>query len=565
MTKDQLRYAEVDKPQHECAVFGAYGVHAPVVEMTAIALHHMTHRGQEGAGGAFVTQDGAIVVYKESGLARDVFTAQKVAEINEVNPVIALGHARYSTSGSKDAWQPYLRGGAALVCNGNDVNALSMYEKLSPELRIGVSSDTDIQSRRLQMHIDETGDVLEGCRRLGRECEGAANFVIATHGKLIAMRDPWGFHPLSIGVNGQEIAPQDQTWVIASEPSAYISPLQMKYLRDVYPGEGVVIDETGLHTFYMDERAKDMVPAQCIFELIYFASPDAIIFGEHVGTIREKLGRALARRDIEEGDPIPDIIVPVQQSGTLHAQGYAKEWIEHVCTHYNELGISEHDLGEIVSRLHTQTALIRNPYSSRTFIDPGDKRLANAGKHRADALMLGDMNAHTWCSDDVAQMLEQNSYQSNPNKRTVIVDDSIVKGNAQVVIQEMMARVGATDIHVRIASPPIRYPCFMGVDFAEQEKLVAFHAGDTDVEDYVAEETGVASLRYVPPLKTLEVVMGTDWLHEYLARETVRITDPDSFNHKDIGLAYGESPYCGACFHGNYPVDHRGVLPKNFS
>lgn len=538
-----------EKPGCECAIGGVHSYVDDVTKMTVTLLHHMNQRGQEGAGVVTIRDDGVIRSHKDSGWARNVFTPSVVSVLSEKDPNIAVGHNRYSVSGNAHAWQPFCEQTTALAHNGNLTNARQILEKLPYEMRHDIQSDSDIVSRRLNVLITLcNGDVLEACRQLGSECEGAYNYIIGTPGKLIAMRDPWGFHPLSIGVNGNYDDPERQTYVVASETSSYVSPLQMKHLRDVYPGEGVVIDNTGVHTFFMDERTGKFPNAQCIFELLYFSSPDAVIFGEHVNTVRTNLGRALAQRDIAEGYE-PGIIVPVQQSGIVHAVGYAKEYIEHrtrtsLQDWMNNIGTMDVDaIARDVSSLHIEFGVIRNPYSARVFIDPSDKRLATSGKHRADTNIVG-------------------------GQRVTLIDDSIVKGNAQETLQFLLREAGAHAVDVRIAAPPIRHPCYWGVDFAERSKLIAaLNESGTDIEEHVRDSVRADSVKYLPPLETLRVVLG-DARFDMLLQQTThgfmkQSTLMKSLDDPEIGVIYTMSDFCGSCFHGYSPTNTSGVYEKD--
>lgn len=399
--------------KHECGVFGIYG-NPEAANFTYLGLYQLQHRGQESAG-ITVWNGEELKTRKGMGLVADVFHARW---IEELRGAAAIGHVRYSTTGSsllRNA-QPHSatagpHGQVALAHNGNLINALELRERLEGNGAIFSStSDTEVimhliaQSREVRLE-DAVMDAL-------RQVKGAFSIVLLTEGKLMAARDPKGFRPLSLGRLGD-------AWLVGSESCAF-TLIDGVFERDVEPGELVVIDAKGVKSYRASPKE---TPCQCIFEYIYFARPDSIIFGRDVDRVRVALGRQLAR----EGAVDADVVIPVPDSSVYAALGYAEE-----------SGI-RYDMG-----------LIRNHYVGRTFIEP--------------AQSIRDFGARIKYSPVACSLA---------GKRVIVVDDSIVRGTTIRKIVKMIRAAGATEVHFRISSPPMTHPCFYGVDTPSRSELIA--------------------------------------------------------------------------------------------
>jgi amidophosphoribosyltransferase len=402
-----------DKLHEECAVFGIYG-DADAAAHTALGLHALQHRGQEAAG--IVSYDGEqFHAHRDLGLVGDIFSSEQV--IARLPGHAAIGHTRYSTTGETllRNVQPMFAelefGGFALAHNGNLTNALRLRRSLVHQGSLFHStSDTEvivhlIATSRQGTLIDRIIDAL-------RQIEGAYSLVAISNSAVIGVRDPLGVRPLVLGRRGS-------TYMLASETCAF-DIIGAEFVRDIEPGEMVVLDETGAHSL------RPFPPARrrfCIFELIYFARPDSLVEGQSVYSARKRIGMELAR---ESGIPA-DVVIPVPDSGVPAAIGYAEQ-----------AGIT-FELG-----------IIRNHYVGRTFIEPG-QQIRNLGvklKHNANRSTLA-------------------------GKRVVLVDDSIVRGTTSIKIVEMVRAAGATEVHMRIAAPPTTHSCYYGIDTPERSELLA--------------------------------------------------------------------------------------------
>lgn len=459
-----------DSPKEECGIFGIYAPGAEVARLAFFALYALQHRGQESAG--IATCDGrAAYVHKELGLVAQVFTEEN---LHPLRGHMAIGHTRYSTTGTSRLCnaQPYLietaLGPLGIAHNGNLTNASSLRRDLL-ERGVGLSASTDSEVVT-QMLAGAPGRTWEEriAAFMERAC-GAYSLTILTQEAIYAVRDPWGFRPLCLG------RLNESGWVVASESCA-LPTIGATFLREVRPGEMVRLDEGGL-TSYQGTSPADR-PALCIFEYIYFARPDSLLKGRFVHQIRRRLGERAAR----EHPVAADLIVGVPDSATAHAIGYAQA-----------AGIP---FGE---------GLIKNRYIGRTFIQPND-RLRRMGV----AIKFNPL-PEALCG-----------------KRVVLVDDSIVRGNTSGPIVALLRRAGASQVHMRVASPPIRYPCFMGVDMATREELIAARMSIAEI----ARHLGVDSLGYLSLEGLLEAV------------------GPE------------RGGYCTACFTGEYPVPVSDELGK---
>ncbi len=449
---------ETDDHFHDqCGVFGVFGA-GEAANLTYLGLHALQHRGQESAG--IVSTDGLqLFAHRSLGLVQDAFGA-KVLERLPGNR--AIGHVRYSTagdSGLKNA-QPiavdYAHGSLAVAHNGNLTNFDELRARLEEEGSIfQTTSDTEvlvhlIARSRQRTTVDRVVDAL-------RQVEGAFSMLFLTPHELIAARDPYGFRPLCIGrLNGAH--------VLASEPPAF-HLIGAEYLRDLRPGEVIVINESGLTSMMPFEPRPTRM---CIFEYVYFARPDSTLNGTSVYEARKRLGRILA----EEKPADADVVIPVPDSGVASAMGYAE-----------------------ALQLPFELGLIRSHYVGRTFIEP-----AQSIRHFGVRLKLSP----------VRPVLQ--------GKRVVVVDDSIVRGTTSRKIVKMLRDAGAREVHLRIASPPTRWPCFYGIDTPSRGELIASSHSVEEISSFITAD----SLGY----------LSIEGLHRAVSGEG----------------------YCDACFSGNYPV-----------
>jgi len=417
-----------DKFHEECGVFGVYG-HPDAANLTYLGLYALQHRGQESAG--IVSSDGKqLFGQKAMGLVADIFVEER---IKKLPGYMAIGHNRYSTTGDSTAIniQPILvnfaLGGLAVAHNGNIVNAGLLKDELEAYGSIFQSTmDSEViihliaQSRMATLHeriVDALGHV-----------QGSYSLLIITEEELIAVRDPNGFRPLSL-------AELDGAHVIASETCAF-DLIEAAYIRDIAPGEMVVINSKGIHSSF---PFKPVEPSHCIFEFIYFARPDSMVFGQNVYTIRKNFGRQLARETGIEAD----VVIPVPDSGVPAALGYAEE-----------------------AGLPFDTGLIRNHYIGRTFIEP-----RQSIRHFGVKIKLNPVR------------------DALKGKRVVVVDDSIVRGTTSKKIIKMIRNAGAAEIHMRISSPPTSYPCFYGIDTPTRQELIASTHSIEEIRKYITADT----------------------------------------------------------------------------
>ncbi|MCA8878715.1 MAG: amidophosphoribosyltransferase [Rhodobacteraceae bacterium] len=429
--------ADDDKLHEECGVFGVIGT-AEAANFVALGLHALQHRGQEAGGIAAYHAESGFNTVRRFGYIRDNFTRPDVMEA--LPGSIAIGHVRYSTAGSKGNTQirdvqpffgEFSMGGAAIAHNGNITNANALRRELIERGSIfQSSSDSEciihLMARSLQRDIPER--MKDALRRV----EGAFSVVAMTRSKLIGVRDPLGVRPLVIGRVGDG-------WALSSETCA-LDIIGAEFVREVEPGEMVVISEEELRSYFPFERATGRF---CIFEHVYFSRPDSILGGRSVYETRRQIGVELAREAPVEAD----LVVPVPDSGTPAAIGYAAE-----------------------SNIPFALGITRNQYMGRTFIEPTEQ-IRNMGVR----LKL-----------NVNRALVQ-------GKRVILVDDSVVRGTTSRKIKEMILDAGAAEVHFRIASPPTAWPCFYGVDTPEREKLLAATMSEDEMRDHL----GVDSLRFI--------------------------------------------------------------------
>jgi amidophosphoribosyltransferase len=467
-----------DKPKEECGVFGIYAPGREVARISFFALYALQHRGQEAAG--IATCDGQrAYLHKDMGLVSQVFNE------NNLRPLVghmAIGHNRYSTTGSQHVRnvQPYLietmYGPLGVAHNGNLTNALELRQLLlSRGVGLSSTSDTEMMTQILAAPLEvwqregmkvesEDGDEWIGrIRAMMQVVDGAYSLALMTRDAIYAVRDPHGLRPLSLGK-------LPEGYVIASETCA-LSTIGADYLGYVQPGEIVRLDANGLTRFVGKEAAPKR--ALCVFEYVYFARPDSVLDGQMVHTARHSMGKKLA----EEAPADADLVIGVPDSAVPAAIGYA-----------NYSGIP---FGE---------GLTKNRYIGRTFIQPDDK------------LRKASVN------------LKYNALTSNlKGKRVVLVDDSIVRGNTAAPLVQLIRDGGAKEVHVRVSSPPVKHPCFMGVDMATYKELIA---ANMDIEG-IRQKIGADSLDYLSlpgMLQAIEDVVGF------------------------------KNSYCTACFSGVYPI-----------
>lgn len=429
---DYIEYEE-DKPHEECGVFGVYSHELDVSELTYFGLYALQHRGQESAGIA-ITDGAWMDVNRGMGLVKEVFRHQ-VPHME--NQYIAIGHVRYSTTGSSMLanTQPlmvnYSGGKIALAHNGNLTNAGEIRKDLEEK---GTIFQTTIDSevfvnliaRSRKVTVEEK--IMESLRKI----QGAYCLTVMTEDKLIGARDPQGFRPLCLG------RLEDGGYALSSE-SCGLDVVGAEFVRDIQPGEMVVIDDTGIQSYRFDEAK----PSMCVFEYIYFARPDSIVDGQSVHASRFEMGRVLARESGLTGD----VVISVPDSGNTAATGFAYE-----------------------SGIPFVEGLIKNRYIGRTFIQPSQKQR------------------------DTAVKLKLNPIRSVVNgKSVIIIDDSIVRGTTSGKIVKMLRNAGAKEVHMVISSPPIEYPCYYGIDTSVRKELIAA----TKTVDEICEFIGADSLHFL--------------------------------------------------------------------
>ncbi len=422
-----------DKPHEECGVFAVYG-HEEAARVAFFGLFALQHRGQESAG--IATADGCQVrAHKGMGLASEVFREDTLSKLPGN---LAIGHVRYSTTGSSvlSNAQPFLVHHAdeyyALAHNGNLINAAELRRELEEKGSIFQSTmDSEVIVHLMAPYL-RAGLEKALTRALSR-VQGAYSIVMLTRDRVVAVRDPRGFRPLALGrFNGG--------WAVASETCAF-DLVGARYVRDVDPGEIVIIDAAGLHSLKPFAEAK---PAHCIFELIYFSRPDSQIFGQNVYLCRKRLGRNLAR----EYRPEADFVMPFPDSGNYAALGYAEE-----------------------SGLPFEMAMIRNHYVGRTFIQPSQA--------------MRDFSVRVKLNP-VHPLID--------GRRIVIVEDSIIRGTTSRNRVRRLRESGAREIHMVVSCPPTRHPCPYGIDFAVRGELVAASKGSVaDIASFI----GLDGLHYL--------------------------------------------------------------------
>jgi amidophosphoribosyltransferase len=480
--------SNLDKPREHCAVFGIYGS-STAAQMTYYGLLAQQHRGQEATGivtSYYDTNENKFHfhAHKDFGLVNDVFRDDTILT-NQLVGSAAIGHNRYSTSGASDNRQNiqpltvnYRNGNIAIAHNGNLTNFRTLRKQLQDEGTIfQTTSDTEIILHLIakSREADQIKQILEALRRV----EGAYSLVILTNDTLIAARDPHGWRPLSVGM-------LDDGYVVASETCAF-DIIKASYVCDVRPGEMLVFDRETLTTkeaksFRIEKETRK--PCYCIFEYIYFSRPDSKIFGESVDRVRRKLGVALALEHpvTSESEDDAVFVINVPDSSNTATLGFVDG--------NTELGNkSKYEIG-----------LIRSHYVGRTFIQPVQD--------------LRETKVRTKFNT-VREVIN--------GKKIVIIDDSIVRGTTSKQLVNLIRDAGAREIHFRVTSPPIRFPCYYGMDFPDANELIANRCHG-NIEE-IQKELGVDSLKYLSLDRLLQSVP-----HDH-----------------------GES-YCTGCFNGDFPT-----------
>ena len=431
----------LDKLHEECGVVGVYG-HPEAANLVYLGLYALQHRGQESAGIVASTHS-KMHLELGMGLVADIFDPGRLLKLP--GP-LAIGHNRYSTAGKSELVnaQPcminYAAGSLALAHNGNLVNAKTIRKELGSKGAIFQSTNDSEVIVHLMAQAKSENFVDRAAEAL-RQVSGAYSLVLMTENELLAARDPHGFRPLCLGK-------LDGAYIIASE-TCVMDLIEAEFIREVEPGELILINENGLQSFFPFKKVESKY---CVFEHIYFARPDSFLFGEHVYSARKEMGRAMA----QESPADADLIVPVPDSGVVSAMGFAEE-----------------------SGIPFEMGLIRNHYVGRTFIEP-QSQIRNFG-------VKLKLNA-------VKNLIS--------GKRLAIIDDSIVRGTTSRKIVKMLLEAGAKEVHLRISAPPILHSCYYGIDTPHKEELIAHTHSLEETRKYL----GADSLEYLSIKKMLEVL-----------------------------------------------------------
>ena len=444
----------------ECGIFGIFN-QEDASKLTYFALYALQHRGQESAGIA-VSDGEKLLIYKDLGLVSEVFDEEK---LKTLQGNCAIGHVRYSTAGA-NIWensQPLLKnfkgGTFSLAHNGNLVNQAELKAKLKEKgIQNNSSTDSEVISNLIKTTPEE--NIEKNIEIVAAQLKGAFSLVIMTEDKLIGFKDPFGFHPLALGKLGDSYA-------FSSETCAF-NLIGAEFIREVEPGEMVVIDKEGMRSIKIVSNDRKSF---CIFEFVYFARPDSNIYGENVALIRQKMGRRLAREHPVQAD----IVVPVPDSGISAAIGYTAQ-----------------------SGIPYEEGLIKNRYIGRTFIQPEQ--------------LIRDFGVKIKLSP-IKEIIK--------GKRVILIDDSIVRGTTSRKIVDLVRNAGAHEVHVRISSPPIYFPCFYGIDTPNRENLRASNHSLKETEKWI----GVDSLAYLS-------IEGLCSVFDKIPTDN----------------------FCLACFNGKYPV-----------
>lgn len=506
--------------REECGVFGCiasgeWPTQLDVPHVITVGLQGLQHRGQESAG--IVTSDGSSVptfkVHKGMGLVNDVFTEDNLKKLYVSN--LGIGHTRYATTGKceLESCQPFvvetLHGKIAVAHNGELVNAARLRKKL---LRHGIglytSSDSEMITQLLAytppQERDNTPDWVARIKNLMKEAPTAYSLLIMHRDVIYAVRDPYGNRPLCIGrlipasdENGKEKKSSESAgWVVSSESGNFLS-IGARYSHEVKPGEIVEISRHGVRTLDTIPRSEGDPVAFCIFEYVYFARPDSIFEGQMVYTVRYRCGQQLAI----EAPVQADLVSTVPESATPAALGYAAK-----------------------SGLPYVEVLCKNRYVGRTFIQP-NMRLRQLGVAKKFGVLTDNFKG----------------------KRVVLVDDSIVRGNTISPIIRLLKESGAKEVHIRVASPPIKYPCFMGINIPTKEELIA----NKPEFDHLAEYLGANSVKYL----SVEGLVSSVQQDIKFEKQKVKRHDT-TIQVNGNGLeCFEKTGHCTACLTGQYPVE----------
>ena len=458
-----------DHPREECGIVGVHQPNSHSATLAAVGLFALQHRGQESAGVA-ASERGTIRVHSGMGLVSEAF---RDGDLDGIKGATAIGHTRYSTTGASDACnaQPLVvdgvNGRLAVAHNGNIINSVPLRDQLRERLncQFETTTDTEVIAHLLANAPGATWPerLFSGMRMM----QGAFSLALLTPNALIAARDPLGIRPLCLG----RLASDDgNAWVFASETCA-LDHMQAEFVRELEPGEVVVITDDGIHSaVYQGEKQRER--ALCVFEWIYFARPDSMMDGALMHTAREEMGAELARQHPADAD----LVIGIPDSSTSAAVGFSKE-----------------------SGIPFANGLVRNRYVGRTFIEPEQQRRDRGVRQKFNpmpAVLRG--------------------------KRLVVVDDSIVRGTTTPHVVDLLRKAGATEIHLRVCAPPIKHPCYLGVDMATREELIAANKSI----DQIRELAGADTLGYLSVAGLMSV-----------ARQ-----------------GKPQAGFCDACFTGNYPV-----------
>lgn len=460
-------FDDLEEMHEECGVFGVYDRDGGDVAGTIYyGLFALQHRGQESCGIAVSDTEGPkgkVMASKGMGLVNEVFDGEK---LEKLKGNIGVGHVRYSTAGASNSQnvQPlvlnYVKGILMLAHNGNLVNALELRKELEYTGAIFQTTiDTEVIAYLIARERLNVGSVEDAVKNAMKKLKGAYSLVISSPRKLIGARDPFGFRPLVIGK-------RDNAYMLASETCA-LDAVGAEFVRDVKPGEIVMLDKDGITS---DESMCIQKPARCIFEYIYFARPDSYVDGVSVYNSRIMAGKILAQMHPAEAD----IVIGVPDSGNAAAMGFALQ-----------------------SGIPYGVGFVKNSYVGRTFIKPKQSARESSVHIKLNALK------------EVVR-----------GKRVVMVDDSIVRGTTSGLIVQMLKDAGATEVHVRISSPPFLFPCYFGTDVPSCDQLIAHE----HTVDQICDLIGADSLGYLDGERLPELIEG-------------------------------ETGYCDACFSGNYPVE----------
>jgi amidophosphoribosyltransferase len=460
-----------------CGVFGIYAPGRSVANLTFDGLFALQHRGQESAGMAVADGD-TITVVKDMGLVATVFDERTLSGLQGH---MAIGHTRYSTHGASDwagaqpIYRPVGRAGFALGHNGNLTNTQELAEKVGM-LPGAIATDSDVVAELLAQAFPETGELTGALQAVLPIVEGAFSFVLMNSQRLIGVRDPFGFRPLCLGRFGTGDAAEG--WVLASETPA-LSVIGATFVREVEPGEMIVIDAEGVHSLPIP-WLREVAPRLCIFEFAYIARPDSKLYGREVHETRCRMGELLA----EQAPAEADLVMGVPESGVPAAEGFAR-----------------------ASGIPYGQGLVKNRYIGRSFIAPDQQARGDAVRRKLNPL-----------------------HETIAGKRLVVVDDSIVRGTTQRSVVRLLREAGAKEVHLRISSPPWRWPCFYGIDTPSTDELLA--------ANHTIEE--------------MTRILGADSL-AYISVENLK---------QAIGQQEG---FCDACFTGDYPTSVPTSTPVTFS